>query len=136
MMNTINVALCEHQTLDEHNHHFVFHAGNREAVDVWAQHIENLQLSRQWYDKGHIKLLIDAREAINLPIRYLFEIMSDYNRAYPDLEPPRLTMAFLRSTDTVILDVYLMMTELFEPPLTVQFFTDEERAKRWLTETQ
>lgn len=136
MMNSIDVSLCEYQMLDTHIHQFIFHADNREAVTAWAQHIENLQLQRHWYGKGHIKLLLDARNAINLPLRYLFEMLSDYNRAYPELEPPRLTMAFLRSPDTVILDVYLMMAELFEPPLTVQFFTDEERACRWLTEAK
>jgi hypothetical protein len=136
MMNTIDVSLCEHKTLDDSSHVFSFNIGNREAVTAWAQHIENLQLERQWYGKGHIKLLIDARQAVNLPIRYLFEILSDYNRAYSDLEPPRITMAFLRSPDTAILDVYLVMAELFEPPLTVQFFTNEEKAYRWLSEAK
>jgi hypothetical protein len=136
MMNSIDLSLCEHQVIDAKTHQFTFHAENREAILTWAQHIENLQLNGQWYDKGHIKLLIDARQAINLSLRYFFEMLSDYNRAYPDLEAPRITMAFLRSPDTVILDIYLMMAELFEPPLTVQFFTDEEKALRWLKDAQ
>lgn len=136
MMNPVDVSLCEHQVLDSQTHQFTFTAGNREAVNIWAQYIENLQLKGQWYGKSHIKLLIDARQALQLPVRYLFEMLSDYNRSYPDLKAPRVTMAFLRSPDTAILDIYLMMAELFEPPLTVQFFTDERKSRRWLTEAK
>lgn len=135
-MNTIDISLCKHQALNDFTHLFIFQTGGRKAVEAWAQYIETLQVEHQWYSKKHIKLLIDARQAIKLPIRYLFEILSDYNRVYPDLEPPRLTMAFLRSPDTVILDVYLVMAELFEPPLTVQFFTNEEKAHRWISEAK
>ena len=66
--------------------------------------------------------------------RYLFEILSDYNRAYPDLEPPGLKLAFLRSPDTVILDIYHMMAELFDPPLSIQFFIDEDAAQTLVDE--
>lgn len=135
MTNTLDVPLCQHQVLDGQIHHFKFNAGSRDAIKVWAQHIENIQLHRQWYGKGHLKLFIDACDAVNLPIRYLFEVLSDYNRAYPGLESPRLTMAYLRSPDTVILEIYHMMAELFESPLTVQFFTSEEKALRWLRES-
>jgi hypothetical protein len=73
-----------------------------------------------------------VRAAVNLPIRYLFEMLSDYNRSYPNLAAPQVKMAYLRSPETVVLDVYSMMAELFEPPLTVQFFTDETKARAWL----
>lgn len=132
----VNSPLCLHQTLDNQTHSFILHEGSRKAVDVWAHHIEQLQIDRKWYGLGHIRLLVDAREAKGLPIRYLFEMLSDYNRAYEGLEPPHITLAYLRNPDTVILDVYHMMAEYFEPPLTVQFFTDEARAKNWLINSQ
>lgn len=133
-MESVNTALCEHQALESTLHRFTFQAGSREAVQAWAHHIEQMQLKREWYNTGHIKLFVDARQAIDLPIRYLFEMLSDYNRAYPDLEAPRVTMAYLRSPDTPILEIYQMMAELFEPPLTVQFFLEEDKAQRWLQE--
>ena len=136
MMDTLNTSLCSHQPLDNHNHVFRMVEGTRDSINVMAYYIEQLQLANKWYGKGHICLLVDARSAAGLPIRYLFEVLSDYNRPYPDLEPPRLTLAYLRSPDAVILDIYHMMAELFEPPITVQFFIDEERAKRWLLETR
>ncbi|MDQ7026749.1 MAG: hypothetical protein Q9P01_10965 [Anaerolineae bacterium] len=132
MSQPVKNALCEHQVVSEKSHEFLFHDDGREAVQAWAKHIEQLQLAQSWYNKGHINLLMDAREAVNLPIRYLFEILSDYNRHYPSLDAPRVKMAYLRSPETVVLDVYSMMAELFEPPLTVQFFTDENKARTWL----
>jgi hypothetical protein len=134
-MESVNIALCEYQMLDTTQHRFTFQEGSREAVKAWAHHIEQLQLDRHWYNTGHLKLLVDSRNAVDLPIRYLFEMLSDYNRAYPDLEAPRVTMAYLRSPDTAILEIYQMMAELFEPPLTVQFFLEEDKARRWLQET-
>ena len=133
-MESVNTALCEHQALEPKLHRFTFQEASREAIQVWAHHIEQLQLKRQWYNTGHMKLLVDARHAIDLPIRYLFEMLSDYNRAYPDLDAPRVSLAYLRSPDTPILEIYQMMAELFEPPLTVQFFLEEDKAQRWLQE--
>lgn len=133
-MESVDTALCEHQVLEDKSHRFSFQAGNREAVQAWAHHIEQMQLKHKWYNTGHIKILVDARHAVELPIRYLFEMLSDYNRAYPNLEAPRVTMAYLRSADTPILEIYQMMAELFEPPLTVQFFLEEDKAERWLQE--
>jgi hypothetical protein len=132
MSQSVDNALCTYRALTGNIHEFVFHEGSRDAVKQWAFYIEQLQLAQHWYGTEHVRLLLDAREAINLPIRYLFEMLSDYNRAYPDLKPPRVTMAYLRSPDTAILDVFHMMAELFEPPLTVQFFTDEDKARTWL----
>lgn len=132
MEQPVKNSLCEHQTVSKNAHEFLFHDDSREAVQAWAYHIEQLQLAQSWYNKGQISLLMDAREAVNLPIRYLFEMLSDYNRNYPNLEAPRVKMAYLRSPETVVLDVYSMMAELFEPPLAVQFFTDENKARSWL----
>jgi hypothetical protein len=133
-MDSVNTALCEYQALEPKLHVFTFNADSREAIQAWAHHIEQLQLKRQWYNTGQVKLLVDARRAVELPIRYLFEMLSDYNRAYPDLEAPRVSLAYLRSPDTPILEIYQMMAELFEPPLSVQFFLDEDKASRWLSE--
>lgn len=135
-MDTVDTTLCIHQKLDEGTHRFTLLEGSRETVRALAQSIEGLQLSHQWYGMGHIRLLVDARSAVGLPVRYLFEILSDYNRAYPELDPPRLSLAYIRSPETVILDIYHMMAELFEPPLTLQFFIEEDHAERWLLETR
>ena len=132
MKKSVNSGLCKHRKVSETTHDFVFPEGTREAVKAWADHIENLQLQQVWYNTGQMNILIDARSAIDLPIRYLFEMLSDYNRGYPNLEAPHVKMAYLRSPDTVVLDIYQMMAELFDPPLTVQFFTDEDKARTWL----
>lgn len=131
-MDKVNNALCTHKAINDNTHAFLMNEGTRDAVKAWANHIEELQLAQQWYGIERVHLLVDARNAVGLPIRYLFEILSDYNRAYPDLEPPALKLAFLRSPDTVILDIYHMMAELFDPPLSIQFFIEESAAKRWL----
>lgn len=130
-----NPSLCSYKVHDNNTYTFELSEGSRDAVKALADCIEKLQLDGKWYGKGHLRLLVDARIAVGLPIRYLFEVLSDYNRPYPNLEPPKLSLAYLRSPDTVILDVYHMLAELFEPPLTVQFFTDDARAKRWLSES-
>jgi hypothetical protein len=132
MSQPVKNALCEHRAVSDNTHEFIFRDDSRDAVQAWANHIEQLQLAQTWYNKAQIHLLLDAREAVNLPIRYLFEMLSDYNRSYPNLQAPRVKMAYLRSPETVVLDVYSMMAELFEPPLTVQFFTDASKARAWL----
>lgn len=133
-MDTVDNSLCMHQALNPHKHKFTFAEGSREAVQTLAHHVEQLQLNHEWYGTEHIYIFVDARSALDLPIRYLFEVLSDYNRPYPDLVPPKLTLALLRNPETVVLDVYHVMAELFDPPLTVQFFVDEDNAKRWLDE--
>lgn len=135
-MDKVDTSLCVHQALAPTTHKFDLVEGSREAVRALANHVEQLQVIHQWYGKEHILLLVDARNAVGLPIRYLFEILSDYNRPYDGLESPKLTLAYLRSPDTVILDVYHMMAELFEPPLSVQFFIEEDHALRWLNDHQ
>ena len=132
MDQSVKNALCEHRTVSDKAHEFIFHGESRDAVQAWANHVEQLQLAQAWYNKNQVEILVDAREAVNLPIRYLFELLSDYNRSYPNLEAPRVKMAYLRSPDTVVLDIYQMMAELFEPPLTIQFFIDENKARTWL----
>jgi hypothetical protein len=134
IMESVNTALCDYQAIDKNSHRFILQEGNREAVKAWAHQLEQLQLARQWYNTGHVKLLLDARQATELPIRNLFETLSDYNRSYPDLEAPRVSLAYLRNPDTPILEIYQMMAELFEPPLSVQFFLEEDKALRWLQE--
>lgn len=132
MDNSVNSGLCKHRTISHTTHDFVFTDSSRDAVKAWSNYIEQLQLQQAWYNKEQMNLLIDARDAVDLPIRYLFEMLSDYNRSYPNLQAPRIKMAYLRSPDTLVLDIYQMMAELFEPPLTVQFFTDENKARAWL----
>ncbi len=124
--------LCEHQQVTALEHEFVFQASNRAAVQEWAYLIEQLQLQRLWYNQKHLRLLLDARKAKELPLRYLFELLSDYNRSYPDLEAPSLTIAYLHDPQTVILSIYEMIPELLSPPVTVKYFTDEATARAWL----
>jgi hypothetical protein len=113
-------------------HRFVFQSGSREAVQSWAHHIEQLQLNHQWYGKQRILLLMDARNAAELPLRYLFEMISDYNRAYPDLQAPGLVLAYLHHPSALILDLYRVLAEMLTPPVRIEFFTDESAARAWL----
>jgi len=124
--------LCKHQKLNSLGHEFVFQASNREAVQEWAYLIEQLQLQKLWYNQGHLRLLLDARAAKELPLRYLFELLSDYNRSYPGLDAPSLSIAFVHDPQTVILSIYEMIPELLSPPVRVKYFTDEASAKEWL----
>ncbi|MGJ3240151.1 MAG: hypothetical protein ACFE0Q_15700 [Anaerolineae bacterium] len=130
-----DLSLCSYEALADGSYAFTLHDSSRDAVQALAHHIEQLQLARKWYGKDHVRLLIDARQASTLPIRYLFEVLNDYNRPYPHLDPPKLTMAYLRNPETVILDMYHMLAELFNPPMSVQYFMDAERAKSWLLES-
>lgn len=132
MTTPIDESLCYHQPLADNVHKFVFVTNTREAIQEWAQHIERLQLAHRWYNRGHIRLLLDARTIREFPIRYLFEVLSDYNRAYPELEPPHLTMGFLHHPDTPILSIFYQFADLLHPPLMLRFFTDESQALRWL----
>jgi hypothetical protein len=125
--------LCKHQQIQPLEHKFVFQASNRAAVQEWAYLIEQLQLQKLWYNQAHLRLLLDARVAKELPLRYLFELLSDYNRSYPGLEAPSLSIAYLHDPQTVILSIYEMIPELLSPPVTVKYFTDEANAKQWLT---
>lgn len=125
-------SLCQHDTLAGGFHRFTFQASSREAVQSWAQHVEQLQLTHQWYGRQHILLLLDARNAAELPLRYLFEMISDYNRAYPDLQAPSLVLAYLHHPSALILDLYRVLAEMLNPPVRIEFFTDEDTARDWL----
>ncbi|MCA9913854.1 MAG: STAS/SEC14 domain-containing protein [Anaerolineae bacterium] len=132
MMQEEMQPLCIHEQRAALEHEFVFQASNRAAVEAWAGLIEQLQLSHLWYNKGHLRLLLDARSAKELPLRYLFELLNDYNRSYPGLEAPELSLAFVHDPQTVILSIYEMIPELLTPPVTAKYFTDESSARAWL----
>lgn len=125
-------SLCQYQQTDDGVHRFTFEAGTREAVRAWAHELEQVQLAGQWYGKEHVRVLLDARQAIDLPIRYLFECLSDYNREYPDLKPPHVRMAYLHNSETIILSIFYMFAELLAEEVTVEFFTDKQAALAWV----
>lgn len=132
MVIPVDPNLCVHEAEGNDAHRFVFKSGDREAVDAWAQHVEQLQLDHQWYGRNRLVLLLDARHAVDLPLRYLFEVISDYNRAYPNLDAPFLVVAYLHHPDALILDLYRVLAEMLTPPVRIEFFTDENAARAWL----
>ncbi len=134
MMQEKMQPLCTHEQRASLEHDFVFQESSRAAVEAWAALIEQLQLSHLWYNKGHLRLLLDSRTARELPLRYLFELLSDYNRSYPGLDAPQLSIAFVHDPQTVILSIYEMIPELLSPPVTAKYFTDEASARSWLQE--
>ena len=53
--------LCElMNTKTNANFHFVLHEGTRASVDSFAHQLEQQQMIHNWYNRGHITLLIDA----------------------------------------------------------------------------
>lgn len=131
-MNQPAMHLCQYRHADDGTHAFTFEAGTREAVRAWAHELEQVQLAGNWYGKERVRVLLDARRAVDLPIRYLFECLSDYNREYPDLKPPRVRMAYLHDSETIILSIFYMFAELLAEEVTVEFFTDKAEALAWL----
>lgn len=132
MSQTADNMLCHYRKLGHDTHVFTFMQGTRAAIQQWATHIEAIQLAREWYNTGMIYLLLDARQAPTFPIRAMFEVLSDYNRAYPQLTPPQIHLAFVRHPQTDVLDIYPMMAELLDPPVNLSFFTEDVAAEQWL----
>jgi hypothetical protein len=124
--------LCVHQPQSDNQHHFTFRSGTRQAVREWLNRLETIQLKGKWYGKDRVYLLLDARQAVDLPVRYLFECLSDYNREYPDLQPPSVRIAYLHHPDTIVLSIYYLFAELMDSSVTVEFFSDEAAALDWL----
>ncbi len=124
--------LCTYRQSASNLHEFTFQNGSRDAVRDWLDQLEKIQLDGDWYDKEAVYVLLDARQAVDLPIRYLFECLSDYNREYPDLKPPSVYMAYLHHPDTIVLSIYYLFAELLDSSVTVEFFDDESEARAWL----
>lgn len=123
---------CEYHLRSDGIHEFVFKADERASIDAWVHILEQIQLAGQWYGKPQVTLLLDARHASHLPIRYLFECLSDYNRAYPSLKPPAVVIGYVHSPTAVILSIYYTLAELMAQPTTIQFFTEKGEALDWL----
>lgn len=131
-MKYIQSNLCSYTKLREDQHKFVFHASNREALKEWANHVEELQLQHQWYNRSLMRLFIDARSSVGLSVRAFFEYLSDYNRPYPQLTPPHIRIAFLHSPHFEVKDVYQQFADLMTVPTTIKFFEEEAKAMEWL----
>lgn len=112
----------------EEVHYFTFENEGREAVDQWAAQVEQLQLDGKWYGKDIVRLVLDARHSANIPIRYLFECLSDYNREYPHLTPPYVRLAFIHSDNTVVLSIFRSFSEMSSTPMSVEFFSESDHA--------
>ena len=124
--------LCTYQRGADDLHEFTFRSGSREAVREWLNQLETIQLAGDWYGKDAVYVLLDARQAVDLPIRYLFECLSDYNREYPDLKPPAVKIAYLHHPDTIVLSIFYLFAELLDSSVTVEFFADSSKARAWL----
>lgn len=124
--------LCSHRQR-ETRHEFVFHQSGRAAIDAWATRLEELQLQGKWYGLPLVRLLLDAHD-VDLPVRYLFECLSDYNRAYRNLNPPSVRIAFLHDPTMIILDVFKTFAELMTTPVEIEFFPEQDydAALKWL----
>jgi hypothetical protein len=131
MTHPVNQLCTYHRGADD-LHEFTFRTGSREAVRAWLDRLEKIQLAGEWYGKDAVYVLLDARQAVDLPIRSLFECLSDYNREYPDLKPPSVRMAYLHHPDTIVLSIYYLFAELLDSSVTVEFFDDEREARAWL----
>lgn len=132
MVSQNNDGLCSYLNVKDNLHKFVFKAGNRTAVKRWADHVEQLQLTQKWYNHDLLRLLLDATAAPALPVRVFFEYLSDYNRPYPDLSPPKLRIALLHTDQFEIKDVYYQFADLMTAPTTIEFFKSEQEALDWL----
>ena len=119
-------ALCQCQERDNGVFEFTFFADDYHAVDQWADRIEQLQLAGKWYGKSVVRLLLDTRNSGQLPLRYLFECLSDYNREYPHLQPPHVRLAYVHSSSFTMLDVFKMFATLLPVPTVAEFFTEDE----------
>lgn len=127
-------ALCQCHTLNNGVFEFTFFADNHHAVDQWANLIEQLQLEGKWYGQPVVRLLMDTRESGQLPLRYLFECLSDYNREYPHLQPPHVRLAYVHSSAFTMLDVFKMFATLMPSPTAAEFFdeTQYDQAVSWV----
>lgn len=110
-----------------------FHSAERSAVDEWTRWIEAYQLQGLWYGKNIIHLLVDCRSIDKPPIRYFLECLSDYNREYPQLKPPKVRLAYVHAEQTNILAVFMVLADLIEG-LEAEFFPASAyaQAKTWL----
>jgi len=131
-MNPAADSLCQYRHISNDLHEFLFHDNSRDAIKAWANHVEQLQLKRAWYGKSLVRLLLDARKTPDLSLRFLFEMLSDYNRPYPQLVPPQVRIAYLHNSDTKILSVYYQFAELMKQPTSIEFFKDKDAALSWL----
>ncbi len=132
-MQSVSDGLCRLVERNDGIYEFVFAQTGREAIDAWAAQLETLQLAGNWYGKGQVRVLLDVRD-VELPVRYLFECLSDYNRAYHNLIPPHVRLAYVHKPATIILDIYRMFAELMSTPCTAEFFPAERYAEavKWL----
>jgi hypothetical protein len=132
-MQSVSDGLCRWVERNDGIYEFVFEQTGREAIDAWAGQLEELQLAGKWYGKAQVCVLLDVRH-VELPVRYLFECLSDYNRAYRNLIPPHVRLAYIHKPETIILDIYRMFAELMSTPCTAEFFVADRYAEaiKWL----
>lgn len=132
-MQSVSDGLCQYIERHDAIYEFVFQETGRSAIDAWAAQIETLQLAGKWYGQAQVRILLDVRQ-IELPVRYLFECLSDYNRAYAHLVPPHVRLAYVHKPETIILGIYRMFAELMSTPCTAEFFSADQYADavKWL----
>lgn len=124
---------CAYRHLAHNVHEFVFLEANHQAVDEWASILETIQLAGNWYGQNTVRIILDTRQAGQLPIRYMFECLSDYNREYAYLKAPQLRMAILYNTESsIMLPIFTTFAEMMRSPVKTAFFTDADVDKSML----
>lgn len=123
-----------HRSLENGVHEFRFLEPTRDAVDEWANHLEQLQLQGHWYGRETVRLILDTRQSGSLPIRYLFECLSDYNREYAHLKPPKVRIAYVHAPSQIILPIFSTFADLMPVPTKARFFEADayDQALAWL----
>ncbi|QPC82215.1 hypothetical protein G4Y79_21405 [Phototrophicus methaneseepsis] len=126
--------LCLCEELDNGVFQFTFKDEGHAAVNEWTNHIERLQLDGKWYGRDKVYLMLDTRESGQLPLRYLFECLGDYNREYPRLVPPQVRLAYLYPASFTMLDVFKLFATLLPVPTVAEFFQEDayQDAMNWL----
>lgn len=114
-------------------HEFIFYASHRYAIDhmmVWiAQH----DAEGAWFEPV-TRLLLDTRlTQQRLPVRYLFECLSDFHRVHPHPES-LLRIALVQPHHAVVLGIYNDFAQMLQQPVQLAYFDADEygAAVEWL----
>lgn len=102
--------------------------GSRQAVDEFMMHLEGI-VNDSPTDKP-IRLLIDRLVADDLPVKYLFQRMSDFDAVYFDRQPMRVAILEQRSVAHSLIHPFIQFAHNRQD--NARLFESRPAATAWL----
>lgn len=121
------MPVITHITLDNNIHELVFAESSRQAIN---QFLDKLVEFYEQAGDEHLYIVLDMRQSGMLPLRSLTQSLRSLLQTYPDHDAATIALVL---DDPQMLDVTEALLKTIMRRDTIQYFTQLDKARLWLS---